>query len=123
MRALLDTHILLWWLADDPRLAETHRTLIADGQNELIVSAVTIAEISIKTSLGKLTAPSGVPDAIEAGGFSHLPLTAAHAEALRDLPWHHRDPFGRMLVAQASVDGLALVTADARMRDYKIECI
>jgi PIN domain nuclease of toxin-antitoxin system len=123
MRALLDTPILLRWLDDDPRLGETHRTLIADGQNELFVSAVTIAEISIKTSLGKLTAPSGVPDAIEAGGFSHLPLTATHAEALRDLPWHHRDPFDRMLVAQAAVEGLALVTADARMRDYEIECI
>jgi PIN domain nuclease of toxin-antitoxin system len=123
MRALLDTHIVLWWLADDQRLSEAHRALITDARNQLYVSAVTVAEISIKASLGKLTAPPDVASTLGTEGFDPLPLTAVHAERLRELPWHHRDPFDRMLVAQASVEGLALVTADARLREYDIHCI
>ncbi|MEO7005737.1 MAG: type II toxin-antitoxin system VapC family toxin [Terrimesophilobacter sp.] len=123
MRALLDTHIALWWLADNPQLSNAHRTLITDPDNELFVSAVSIAEIAIKSSLEKLVAPSGVADTVAVEGFRSLPLSAAHAEALRDLPWHHRDPFDRMLVAQCVVENLPLITADSRLREYGITCL
>jgi len=123
MRALLDTHVLLWWLADHKSLSAAHRALIADSSNDLYVSAVTATEIAIKASLGKLRAPEGVADAITEGGFRELPLTARHAEALRTLPWHHRDPFDRMLVAQALTEQLVLVTADDRLRAYPVSCV
>ncbi|MGX5695552.1 type II toxin-antitoxin system VapC family toxin [Agromyces soli] len=118
MRALLDTHVLLWWLADDPKLAAHHRELIADADNEMLVSSITVAEVSIKASLGKLDAPTGLDTELERLGFTPLALTPAHAEALRALPWHHRDPFDRMLVAQAMVEGVPLLSADARLRAY-----
>ncbi|QCB92324.1 type II toxin-antitoxin system VapC family toxin [Cellulomonas shaoxiangyii] len=120
MKVLLDTHVLLWWLADDPRLSARHRDVVADGRNDVYYSAVSIAEMAIKTSLGKLEAPAGVPAALEAQGMTPLPFTAAHAERLRDLPWHHRDPFDRMLVAQGQVEGLMVATVDARIRAYDV---
>lgn len=118
MRLLLDTHIVLWWLADAPELRPEHRALIADGANEVLVSAISVAEIAIKASLGKLYAPDDIAAAIAESGFEELPFTSAHAEMLRGLPWHHRDPFDRMLVAQALVDGLSLVSIDARVGAY-----
>ena len=87
----------------------------------VVVSAVTVAEISIKRSLGKLEAPEGVIAAVEDGGFDWLSLEPRHAAALADLPWHHRDPFDRLLVAQASTDGLTLLTADPRIREYDVD--
>lgn len=120
MRLLIDTHVLLWWLADDPELADRHRALIGDADNEVFVSAMTVAEIAIKSSLGKLDAPPTLLDALETGGFETLPFTAAHAQALGELPWYHRDPFDRMLVVQARVEGLTLLTADARIRQYEV---
>ena len=123
MRALIDTHVLLWWLSDDKRLSPRHRTVIADSDNEVFVSAVTVAEISIKASLGKLTVPDGLVQTIAHEGFSALPLTADHAEALRELPWHHRDPFDRMLVAQASVEQFPLLSSDARLGQYAVEIV
>lgn len=118
MRLLLDTHVLLWWLADAPQLGADHRALIHDGQNDVFVSAVSVAEISIKASLGKLDAPQNVAEAIIESGFTELDFTVAHGETLRSLPWHHRDPFDRMLVAQALVEGLTLLTLDSRVREY-----
>ncbi|UOE42895.1 type II toxin-antitoxin system VapC family toxin [Agromyces larvae] len=120
MKALLDTHVLLWWLSDDRRLTPDHRAIIADASNDLLVSAVVVAEISIKASLGKLDVPDDLENVIRSGGFDHLDFSTAHAAALRDLPWHHRDPFDRMLVAQAHVEGIPLLTTDARIRDYRI---
>ncbi|MFV0434835.1 MAG: type II toxin-antitoxin system VapC family toxin [Leucobacter sp.] len=121
MRLLLDTHVLLWWLADDPRLASRHRELISLGENLVYVSSISVAEISIKVSLGKLEAPAEIVDAVTAGGFEVLAFEARHAERLRGLPWHHRDPFDRMLVAQAQVEDLTLLSADARVREYEVE--
>ncbi len=83
--------------------------MIADPDNELFVSAITSAEVAINASLGKLQAPTGLDDAVREAGFRELPFTAAHAETLRKLPWHHRDPFDRMLVAQAMVEHLDLL--------------
>lgn len=122
MRGLLDTHIVLWWLADDQNLSPAHRAAIADPDNELFVSAVSVAEVAIKTSLGKLSAPAGLDAVVREAGFGELPFTAAHAEALRELPWHHRDPFDRMLVAQALVEGLDLLTTDPRLGNYPVVC-
>ncbi|PZU46406.1 MAG: PIN domain nuclease [Microbacterium sp.] len=118
MRLLLDTHVLLWWLADAPELGEAQRRAIANRANEVYVSAVSVAEVAIKASLGKLDAPGDLAAAAEASGFAQLPFTALHAEKLRDLPWHHRDPFDRMLVCQALAEGLTLMSNDRRVAEY-----
>jgi PIN domain nuclease of toxin-antitoxin system len=96
---LLDAHALLWWLADDATLAVPARAAISAPATEVIVSAASVWEIEIKRALGKLTAPDGLVDAIDASAFITLPITAADAERAGRLPPHHRDPFDRMLVA------------------------
>lgn len=123
MRGLLDTHVLLWWLADDKKLSPEHRAVIADPDNEIFVSAIVVAEVAIKASLDKLQAPGGLDAAVRESGFRELPFTAAHAEVLRELPWHHRDPFDRMLVAQAISERFDLLTVDVRLRDYQVMCV
>lgn len=123
MRLLLDTHVLLWWLADDARLQPSSRRLIEDGTAEVFVSAVSVAEVAIKTSLGKLDAPPDLIAQISEQRMTELPLRVAHAQALQGLPWLHRDPFDRMLVAQALTDRLTLVTADSRCRQYDIDAV
>jgi PIN domain nuclease of toxin-antitoxin system len=122
MRGLLDTHVLLWWLADDRKLSPARRAIIAEPDNELFVSAITVAEVAIKSSLGKLEV-SGFYESLHKAGFRELPFTAAHAEALRELPWHHRDPFDRMLVAQAMTERLDLITAEERLQAYPVVCV
>lgn len=121
MRLLLDTHVLLWWLADDRRLGAEHRALIADASNVVLVSAMTVAEIAIKTSLGKLEAPDDLLPTLEAGGFDELSFESRHADLLRKLPWHHRDPFDRMLIAQAITEQLTVLTADPHFAAYGVE--
>ncbi|MET9328988.1 type II toxin-antitoxin system VapC family toxin [Tsukamurella sp. NPDC003166] len=121
MRLLADTHILLWWLDDSPRLSAAHRSLIADDANTVLVSAATVAEVSIKASLGKLAAPEMSEEFLTEEGFSLLPLSVRHAQALRALPWHHRDPFDRMLVAQCLVEQIPVLTVDERFRAYEVE--
>jgi PIN domain nuclease of toxin-antitoxin system len=121
MRLLLDTHVVLWWLADDRRLTAEHRVLIADASNLVLVSAMTIAEIAIKTSLGKLEAPVDLLPTLETGGFDELPFESRHADLLRKLPWHHRDPFDRMLIAQAIAEQLTVLTADPHFAAYGVE--
>ena len=120
MRLLLDTHVLLWWLMDDPKLSDGLRSAIADGGNEVFVSSISVAEIAIKQSRDKLQAPHGLLLLLAEAGFVELPLTAVHAAILRELPWHHRDPFDRMLVAQAQVEGLSLATADSAIGTYDV---
>ncbi|MBT2517680.1 type II toxin-antitoxin system VapC family toxin [Streptomyces sp. ISL-90] len=120
MRLLLDTHVLLWWLTDDRRLTGDHRDLISDAANSALVSAMTVAEIAIKSSLGKLDAPDDLLPTLDAGGFEHLPFEASHADVLRTLPWHHRDPFDRMLIAQAIVEGLTIMTVDPHFAAYDV---
>lgn len=121
MRLLLDTQVLLWWLMDDVKLSSGHRELIADAANQVFVSSVSIAEASIKASLGKLEAPSGMKDAVAKSGFELLSLEPEHAEELRTIPWQHKDPFDRMLIAQARVEGLIIVTVDKQIRTYDVE--
>jgi len=122
-RLLLDTHVFLWWLADDPALAERARGALADPGNDVFVSAVSGWEISIKRALGKLEAPESLDEFVEAAGFLHLPVTFFHGEQAGQLPMHHRDPFDRMLIAQSQAEGMVLVTADERIRQYGIRTL
>ena len=120
MRLLLDTHALLWWLDEPELLQEEARLAIANGRNGVFVSAVSFLEIAIKEALGKLDAPPDLAGCLEACRFAELPLTVAHAGALRSLPPVHRDPFDRALIAQAKAEGLTLVTRDATIRRYDV---
>jgi len=117
---LLDTHALLWWLADSELTASAFEA-IADPGNVVLVSAISVWEIGIKRSLGTLAAPEGIIDAISDSGFEPLPIAFSHARAAGDLPKHHRDPFDRMLIAQAMTDGLQVVTRDSAFEDYDVE--
>ena len=122
-RLLLDTHVLLWWLGDDPALGPAARALIADGDNEVYVSAASTWEIGIKKALGKLEAPDHIAELLAEERLLPLPITLAHGEAAGRLPEHHRDPFGRMLVAQAAAEGLIILTADSNIARYGVETI
>jgi PIN domain nuclease of toxin-antitoxin system len=117
VRVLLDTHAFLWW--DDDRLPRPVTRRIQKA-SEVFVSAVTAWEIAIKSSLGKIVAKASVADAIADYGFSALPILMTHADAVRALPALHRDPFDRMLVAQATVENLAIVSSDDVLRQYKV---
>jgi PIN domain nuclease of toxin-antitoxin system len=120
-RLLLDTHTWLWWQADDRHLGARTRAAIQSAA-EVRFSAASAWEIAIKSSLGKLTLPrnASIEAELERDGFEPLAVEVAHAEALRGLPPLHRDPFGRMLVAQAKTEGLTLVTGDDQMEQYGI---
>ena len=122
MRLLLDTHVFLWWRADSRHLRAPARRAIAEAQI-VFVSAATAWEAAIKAALGRLR----LPDTIEAGvidsGFEKLPISFSHAESAARLPPHHADPFDRMLVAQARVETLTLVTHDRRLAAYDVEIL
>jgi PIN domain nuclease of toxin-antitoxin system len=112
VRILLDTRILLGWLADSPSLSVRARELIANPEHAVFVSAVSLWEIWLKQSLGKLRLPSDFEERLAGESFERLPLLAAHAREVATLPWRHRDPFDRMLIAQARASGLSFLTAD-----------
>jgi PIN domain nuclease of toxin-antitoxin system len=115
----LDTHILLWWLADDPRLTETARQRIAQEAQSVFVSVVSLWEIALKVGRGKLRADlRAIHEHIEHGEFSYLPVEPAHVLKMSELPGHHTDPFDRMLVAQAMSEKLSLLTCDAPLQRY-----
>jgi PIN domain nuclease of toxin-antitoxin system len=119
VRLLLDTHVLLWWLGDDPRLPPRAGALVADRTNRIFVSPMSVWEIAIKSRLGKLDADiDEVITAALESGFTPLPFTLDHAAAVARLPDHHRDPFDRALVAQASVEPLHLLTHDDVLAPY-----
>ena len=122
-RLLLDSHTLLWWLADDPQFGRNARALVEDVRNPVMVSAASAWEISIKKAMGKLEAPEGLSDVIEEEGFESLPITFFHGERAGALPPLHRDPFDRMLVAQAQAEGLELVTADDNIQQYGVKTV
>ena len=120
MRLLLDSHSLLWWLSDVPRLGKIAYDAIASPDNEVFVSAANIWELAIKREKGALPAPYDLATLIEQRGFTPLPLSLFHAEQAASLPMHHRDPFDRMLIAQAQAEGLTLVTRDPHILRYGI---
>jgi len=116
---LLDTHVVLWWLADDPELPDEIKDRL-DQEPDVRVSAATIWEIAIKQALGKITAPADLPERVRDSGFRELPIGFAHAIVSGRLPMIHRDPFDRMLVAQARCEGLTLVTRDPHCQQYDV---
>lgn len=118
MKFLLDTHLLLWWLGNSPSLPARAYTLISDPENAVFVSAVSVWELFLKESIGKLRLPVDFEQRLAAEPFEALPLSARQARHVALLPWHHRDPFDRMLVAQAQVEKLILLTADESIAAY-----
>ncbi|MCL2423445.1 MAG: type II toxin-antitoxin system VapC family toxin [Micrococcales bacterium] len=119
-RILLDTNVLIWTLGAPSRLTPQWTNLLADDSNDVFFSPVSVAEISIKTSVGKLTVPEDYLTTMAQSGFVELTLTAAHAHTLRTLPWHHRDPFDRLIISQALVEDLAVMTSDAAFALYGV---
>ena len=121
-RLLLDTHVVFWWLMEAP-LSERARFAIEDRQNDALFSMASAWEVAIKQSLGKLDPPEDFAEAAAGEGFELLRIELSHVRAVRSLPLHHRDPFDRMLVAQAQVEGLTLVTRDRRLRAYDVAVV
>lgn len=121
---LVDTHVLLWLLFGmREAVSERAEDVLSDGRTPVSISAVSAWEIGVKRSIGKLEIGDAWPLALRALGFDAMPITALHAAEVDRLPWHHRDPFDRMLVAQAKVEDHALISADPRMREYDVEVI
>lgn len=120
MRLLLDTNALLWWLFELPHLGTATRAKIESPEAEVFVSSVSAVEITIKEATGKLRAPDDLPAQLSANEFAELPLSVRHGVAMRGLPLHHRDPFDRMLIAQARVEGLVLVSSDRVISAYDV---
>jgi PIN domain nuclease of toxin-antitoxin system len=120
---LLDTHALLWWLADDTVLKSEAREAIGDASNIIYVSAASAWEISIKKALEKLDAPDDLPVVLAANQFQPLPITILHGVNAGQLPRHHDDPFDRMLIAQAQAEQLTLITHDQLFQPYGVPII
>ncbi len=123
MRLLADTHVFLWWLANDPRLNSTARDALSDADSQVFISAATIWEIAIKVKLDKLEFEGDPVAEITASGFTELPMTAQHCQRAGSLPRHHDDPFDRMLIAQAELEQLILVSVDGAFSPYGIQIL
>ena len=122
MRALIDTNVLVWWLYDHPRLAP-YRRLIEDPRNDILFSSISVTEVSLKASTGKLVMPNGYVEQLKESGIRELEFTSAHGLAIATLPWHHKDPFDRMIIAQALSEGLPVVTADPIFSSYGLQVV
>jgi PIN domain nuclease of toxin-antitoxin system len=121
---LLDTHLVLWWMAGEAsRISKRALAALGSDGIEPVVSAVTLWEAAIKRGLGKLDAPDDLLIQLERAGVELLPITARHADLVASLPLHHRDPFDRLLVAQATIERLPLVSHDKSLRRYDIEIV
>ncbi len=123
MRLLLDTHSLLALLSSDYRLSPAARTAMERPDARLVVSVVSVWEIAIKRSIGKLDAPDDAIERIEEADAELLAITARHAHATATLPFHHRDPFDRLLIAQAQLEGCVIVTADSAIAAYAVPVV
>ena len=123
MNLLLDTHTVLWWLNDDPTLSEAARAAIADPENTVFLSAVVVWEIRIKQGIGKLDLPDDFGEVLTEQRFPELAVTVDHAHTIAGLPAIHRDPFDRLLVAQAMVEKMTLVTRDPAIAKYGVDII
>lgn len=127
MRVLLDTHAFLWWINEDGRLSEGAREIFADGDNELLFSVASGWEMAIKAGLGKLTVSGDLlpylSTHISENAIEVLPISLSHAVGVNDLPEHHRDPFDRLLVSQAVVEKLPILTADPEIPRYPVETL
>jgi len=127
MRYLLDTHALLWWLFDDPQLTRKARKKIADPENDILVSSASAWEIATKHRLGRLPKAGDVaqrlPDYLQKARFIPLNISTAHALSAGALPRPHQDPFDRMLIAQAQLEKLTIITCDAAFRSYRVRVL
>jgi PIN domain nuclease of toxin-antitoxin system len=127
MKALLDTHVFLWWITDNSRLSSRVREIMGDGNNELFLSAASGWEIAIKAQLGRLKIPDKpelfISEQMVINALQGLPIQISHAVHVYNLPAHHRDPFDRMLVSQAQLEGLPILTADSQIAQYSIKVI
>jgi PIN domain nuclease of toxin-antitoxin system len=127
MRLLLDTHVFLWWNEADPRLSRRIRQLLSDSENSLYLSVASAWEMILKVQSGKLGLPAAtavyIPARLKHYGIEALPVTLEHVLAASTLPSYHRDPFDRMLVAQAQVERLPIVTHDPQVGRYAVETI
>jgi PIN domain nuclease of toxin-antitoxin system len=120
VKLLLDAHAALWWLADDARMGPEAERQLSDETNRVLLSAAVICEVAIKRSLGKLQAPADLAPTLLGAGAQPLAITLDHAAAVEALPWHHRDPFDRLLIAQAFSEGAAIVSQNDRMQPYGV---
>lgn len=120
MRLLLDSHVLLWSLQGTERLATAVVSAIVDPANSVDVSVASLWELAIKQSLGKLAVDGDLREHLSRQSFSELPVLGEHAQAVRHLPLHHRDPFDRLFIAQARCEGLTIVTADRTFAAYDV---
>ena len=128
MKVLLDTHAFLWWIADDPSLSVAAREVIADGSNDVYLSAVSVWEIAIKARVGRLTVFSEDLDRfierhVRESSFLPLPITLAHSAKIHALSNHHRDPFDQMLVAQSLIEGFPIISFDKMIHSYDVDVI
>lgn len=127
MKLLIDTHTFLWWNSDDPQLSVRARDLIADGRNEVYLSAASAWEIAIKTARGRLILPEPptpyLANRMRLYRFLPLPVQISHAAQVYELPPYHHDPFDRLLVAQSQLESLPLVTCDEEIQRYDLETI
>lgn len=126
MRVLLDTHVLLWWFKNDSRISSRAASSLSDQKNTILISAAAAWEIAIKVRLGKMEVGPLVPDLnryLQEEGFLELPVNIMHAMRVGSLPLHHRDPFDRLLIAQAQVENIPIMTADAGFDRYDVTVI
>jgi PIN domain nuclease of toxin-antitoxin system len=123
VKLLLDTHAALWWLADDDRIGEEVIRHLTDDTNQVLISAVVVWEVAIKRSLGKLDAPADLAPTLLGAGAQPLPVTLDHAAAVEKLPWRLRDPFDRLLVAQALTEDAAIVSRDEPLSEYGVAIV
>jgi PIN domain nuclease of toxin-antitoxin system len=124
LKLLLDTHVVIWMLTDDRRLSAVAHRLVEDESHPCFLSVACVWEIAIKRSIDRLAAPADFPaefhHQMARRGIPSLPIYDRHAAAVADLPLHHRDPFDRLLVAQAQVEGLTILSADELLRAYDV---
>lgn len=123
MNVLLDTHVALWWLNDPGRLTEEASEVIADGRNHVFLSAASVWEAEMKAANGKLHMPGPLIEAAQDAGLAELPVRWTHATRAAALPQLHRDPFDRVLVAQAMEEGLVILTRDPLVRQYAVAAL
>jgi PIN domain nuclease of toxin-antitoxin system len=123
LRLLLDTHAALWWLSADERLGGDAARQLGDGTNQVLLSAAVVWEVAIKRSLGRLDAPADFVGTMRSAGVHTVAVSVDHAAAVEQLPWHHRDPFDRMLVAQAGIERAAIVSRDPALRPYGVRLV
>ncbi len=121
MNFLLDTHVVLWWLDDSDLLPDHYRLAIEDQDNLCLVSSASVWEISMKSAVGKLIIPDNYLELLREQGFEELPVSWKHADKVSKLPMHHKDPFDRLLIAQAMVEGLTLLSVDRIIPKYDVK--